>query len=492
MSQSSANQPPAAQAPDAETGSPLSASAAREKRRVALVSVLAAVLLTATKIVVGIATNSLGILSEAAHSGLDLVAAAVTLWAVRASGRPADAEHPYGHGKIENLSAMFETLLLLATCVWIVYEAIERLAEPVAASVDANVWAFGVVALSIVVDISRSRALGRIAKKYHSQALEADALHFSTDVWSSAVVLFGLLGVLVAEPLGLPWLVHADAVAALGVAAIVVGVSMGLMRRALRDLVDGVPPRLRHDIARAAHVAGVVAVRRVRVRRAGPELFADLSLEVEPDLDVEAGHLVAHAAADAVRRLLPGADVVAHVEPHPGAGTAAGPAGAAHRLARRHGLRVHEVREYAEDAGRALELHVEVPAGSSVAAAHGQVTAFEAELRAAEPQFARIVTHLEPLGGACAPTEAAPGLEGRLQEALAHLLGELQVACTPHDLRIRQTPGGVVVSFHCAVDPAMSIESAHALTETLEQALRRRLPELGAVVIHVEPGLGAP
>ncbi len=195
-------------------------SAEQEKQRVALSSVVAAVFLTGIKMVVGLLTNSLGILSEAAHSGLDLIAAGVTYFAVRVSDLPPDSEHTYGHGKVENLSALIETLLLLATCIWIVYEAVTRLFEPV--QVEATLWSFVVMGLSIVIDISRSRALMKVAKKYDSQALEADALHFSTDVWSSSVVILGLMAVWAAQwleantALSVAWLYRADSAAALG------------------------------------------------------------------------------------------------------------------------------------------------------------------------------------------------------------------------------------------------------------------------------------
>ncbi|MCU0692438.1 MAG: cation diffusion facilitator family transporter [Polyangiaceae bacterium] len=258
-----------------------------EKSWVAASSVAAAIVLTGGKLVVGFATNSLGILSEAAHSGLDLVAAVVTLWAVRASGRPPDRDHTYGHGKIENLSALFETVLLLLTCVWIVWEALHRLLGAEQVHVDPSAWAFGVVILSIIIDFSRSRALQRVAEKYDSQALEADALHFSTDIWSSAVVLVGLVAVRVGEAYRLPWLSAADAVAALGVALIVVWVSLRLARKSIDALLDRVPADLPERVARAALVAGVREVRQVRVRRVGPDHFADLTLAAEPDAGLE-------------------------------------------------------------------------------------------------------------------------------------------------------------------------------------------------------------
>jgi cation diffusion facilitator family transporter len=286
----------------------------REKGLVALSSVLAAILLTGTKLTVGLHTGSLGILSEAAHSLLDLVAAVITLWAVRAASQPADREHTYGHGKFENLSALFETVLLLVTCVWIVYESIDRLFfEPV--RIETSAWSFGIMALSIVVDVSRSRALQKAADKYQSQALEADALHFSTDVWSSSVVIVGLALVAVSGRLGLPWLEKADAAAALGVAAIVAWVSVRLGKKSINDLLDAVPPGMKEQVARAARVQGVVEVLQVRIRRSGPELFADVTVGIQQESSFRQSHDIASAAEGAIRAELPGTDVTIHCEP---------------------------------------------------------------------------------------------------------------------------------------------------------------------------------
>jgi len=298
----------------------------REKRAVALSSVIAAILLTVTKLIVGFSTNSLGILSEAAHSGLDLVAAAVTLWAVRIAAIPADRRHTYGHGKVENLSALFETLLLLGTCGWIVYEAVERITSDQPPVVDASAWAFGVVALSIVVDVSRSRALTRVARKYNSKALEADALHFSTDVWSSGVVLLGLAGVRLAQPLGLPWLHRADAGAALGVAAIVFVVSLRLARRSVDDLLDAVEPEMVDKVQTAARVPGVARVGDTRVRRSGADCYADVTVFVAPNLELSAAHEIANTVERAVREAVPRVQTMVHVEPwKPGSRTTENP-----------------------------------------------------------------------------------------------------------------------------------------------------------------------
>jgi len=293
----------------------MSEQAKHDKNRVALISVMAAVILTATKLVVGLATGSLGILSEAAHSGLDLVAAVVTFFAVRISAKPADEQHTYGHGKVENLSAMFETGLLLITCIWIVYEALQRLFFK-AVHVEASAWAFGIMLLSIVVDYNRSRALYRAARKYKSQALEADALHFSTDIWSSSVVILGLALVRLSDALGIPLLSQADALAALAVAGIVIYVSLQLGRRTVAGLLDEIPAGLRGEVVQALKlVPGVRQVRHVRLRWSGPEGFADVILTAEQDLPLEQAHQIANQAEQAVKQLLASVEVTVHVEP---------------------------------------------------------------------------------------------------------------------------------------------------------------------------------
>ncbi|MBI3645016.1 MAG: cation transporter, partial [Acidobacteriales bacterium] len=234
-----------------------------EKRRVALRSVLGAVFITVLKLVTGLATGSLGILSEAAHSGLDLVAAGITYLAVRVSDKPADRDHLYGHQKVENFSAFLEIGLLLATCLWIIYEAVRRLAgHPV--HVEASLVAFGVMIVSIVVDVTRSRALRKAAVAYNSQALEADALHFSTDIWASTVVLLGLTAVRLGDHYGMPQLQSADPIAALGVALITLIVSWRLGKKATEALLDAVPAGLAERIERSlSGVEGVTAIDRV-------------------------------------------------------------------------------------------------------------------------------------------------------------------------------------------------------------------------------------
>jgi len=288
----------------------------REKRTVALVSVFAAIFLTTFKLIVGILTGSLGILAEAAHSGFDFVAALITFLAVRISGKPADSRHPYGHGKIENLSALVETLLLLLTCVWIIYEAIRRLFFE-AVTVEASFWSFLIMGISIVVDINRSRMLYRAAQKHNSQALEADALHFSTDIWSSSVVILGLIGVLIADMIPrAAFLTQADAIAALFVAAIVVVVSVQLGKRTIEALLDTAPAGMAQEIERAVEaIPGVTDCHQVRVRPSGPQVFVDVHVVVDGKQSLKDAHHLTETVETTVRGVAPAADVTVHMEP---------------------------------------------------------------------------------------------------------------------------------------------------------------------------------
>src|SRR5215467_4933274 len=300
----------------ATTGPAFSSDAMRaEKRSVAANSVFAAFAITALKIFVGITTGSLGIFSEAAHSGLDLIAAVITFVSVRVSDKPADADHQYGHEKVENFSAFIETGLLLVTCVVIVYEAVKRLFFH-HVEIEPSLAAFLVLFASMAVDFWRSRALGKIADKYDSQALEADALHFSTDIWSTGVVALGLGVVILGRRLHAQWLIDADAIAALFVAGVIVFVSSRLARRTIDALLDTGPADARNRIVAALHsIEGLLEVDRVRIRRAGNRYFADVSVGLARGVTFQRSGQVAEEITQAVQRVLPGADVVVHSTP---------------------------------------------------------------------------------------------------------------------------------------------------------------------------------
>jgi cation diffusion facilitator family transporter len=416
------------------------------------------------------------------------VAALVTFFAVRLSDVPPDTEHPYGHGKIENLSALVETLLLLITCGWIVYEVIQRLFFK-SVEVQANAWAFLVMGTSVVVDINRSRMLSAAAQKHDSQALEADALHFSTDIWSSLTVIGGLALVWASERLGSEWawLAQADAIAAFVVALIVIYVSLQLGRRAVAVLMDAAPPGLTERIVtEVRQMPGVESVGPVRVRQSGAATFVDLTVGVERGASLEKAHGIATAIENRVEELAGRGDVVVHVDPvQQQYESLLQTVGA---IADRFGFRIHNVRAYEVKGMHFLSLHVEVSADFKLDQAHERVTRLEQALHSEFPHVEEINTHIEPLGGATVPREA-PNVEAAewlRQQIIAVARQETRLSeC--HNVRVWRGQNGYQVILHCLADPGLSIGEAHRLADRLEKSLKAQLSEVGQVMVHVEP-----
>jgi cation diffusion facilitator family transporter len=461
-------------------------SAARDKQAVALTSVVAAVFLTGLKTVVGLLTGSLGILAEALHSGLDLVAAVMTYLAVRIADRPPDEGHHYGHGKVESFSALFETLLLVVTSVWIIYEAVDRLLFKTV-EIDPSVWAFAVMITSIVVDYGRSRALLRAAREHRSQALEADALHFSTDIWSSLVVLLGLGVVKVGEWTGVgSGLARADAVAALGVALIVLWVSARLGKATVDALLDRAPEGLTSRIAEtASQVGGVVACRRVRARPVGPMLFVDMVVEVPRATPLEQAHKTVSEVEARVRALHPQADVVVHFEPVATAGE--GWAERVQAVAGERGLVVHEV-QATETGGRTLlTFHLEVDPSMCLAEAHALADDLERTLRDRLPGVNSAIAHIEPKGASRTHLAAASSHRSRVLTALGRITSEMPALRGFHEIGVMMSEGRLFVAMHCVFDGTLAIGEVHRLSTEIEDQLKAVVPGLSEVHIHVEP-----
>jgi cation diffusion facilitator family transporter len=455
-----------------------------EKRAVAGNSVLAAVAVTALKIFVGITTGSLGILSEAAHSVLDLIAAVITLFSVRLSDKPADAEHQYGHGKVENFSAFLETGLLLLTCLWIVYEAMERMFFR-HVQIEPSVAAFLVLFVSMFVDFWRSRALGRIAAKYDSQALEADALHFSTDIWSSGVVVAGLLLVLLGRRYGIAWMRDADPVAALFVAGVVVYVSSRLARKTIDALLDAAPAEVRGKIISAvSHVEGVLEVDRVRIRRAGNKYFADLSVGLARNVTFQRAEQVADAVADAIHLVLPDADVVVHSIPR--ALRTENIFDRIRAVASRRNLNVHDVSVQDLSGRLHVEQHLELDERLSLKEAHDRVSVLETEIRSDVPEIASIVTHIES-----EPATIESGDEivrdAALEKRLKAIASGFPEILDMHDVRIKRVRGRLYVSCHCTLSDDLPLSRVHDISTELETRFKQDAPELFRVLIHPEP-----
>src|SRR5271169_5211352 len=455
-----------------------------EKKLVALNSIYAAVGITLLKVIVGITTGSLGILSEAAHSGLDLMAAAITYFSVRVSDKPADADHQYGHGKFESFSAFIETGLLLLTCVWIVYEACRRLFFHTV-EIEPSLWAFAVMATSIIVDYWRSRRLRRTAQKYDSQALYADALHFSTDVWSSAVVILGLALVWAGREYSQPLLKKADPIAALIVACIVVYVSWRLARQTIDSLLDAAPKGVRARIIEEVHrVNGVLEVGRVRIRRGGNRYFADVSVAMHRNVTFQKSEQVSNEVAAHVRAVLPDADVVVNAVSR--ASRQESLFDKIRAVATRNNLNVHDISVQDLDGRLHVEQHVELDERLSLKEAHDRVTRLEGEMKNDIGEIANILTHIESEPATIETSDGLvrdPGFEQRLQSMTARFPEVVDM----HDLMFKRVGGRLYLSLHCTMQDDLPLSRVHVIQTALEGHFRQEVPELFRVLIHPEP-----
>jgi cation diffusion facilitator family transporter len=455
-----------------------------EKKAVALNSIYAAVGITLLKVIVGITTGSLGILSEAAHSGLDLVAAAITYFSVRVSDKPADADHQYGHAKVENFSAFIETGLLLLTCAWIVYEACKRLFFH-SVEIEPSVWAFAVMGTSIIVDCWRSRRLRKIAEKYDSQALYADALHFSTDIWSSAVVILGLAMVWAGREYSQPLLKKADPVAALVVACIVVYVSWRLARQTIDALLDAAPAGVRNRIIQEVNrVNGVLEVDRVRIRKAGSRYFADVSVAMSRNVTFQKSEQVSNEVAARIRAVLPDADVVINAVSR--ASRQESLFDQIRAVATRNNLNVHDISVQDLEGRLHVEQHVELDEQLSLKEAHDRVTRLEAEMKQDIGEISSILTHIESEPATIETSDGmvrAPGFEQRLQSVTSGFPEVVDV----HDLMFKRVGGRLYLSLHCTMLDDLPLSRVHNIQTALEGRFRQEVPELFRVLIHPEP-----
>jgi len=451
-----------------------------EKEQVALSSIAASAGLTIAKAVVGFATGSLGILSEAGHSLIDLGATVMTYAAVRVSGTPPDEEHHYGHEKFEAVSALAETALLFLLSGIVIWEAVKRLIEHGVHEVEATVWAFGVVIGSIIVDAARSRVLARVAKATKSEALEADALHFTSDIASSAAVLIGLIGV----HLGAPW---ADSVAALVVAVLVCVAGWRLGKRTINTLTDVAPEGAAKKItAIAASVPGVVAVGQVRARKAGDKIFVEVTVAVSRLLPLDRVATIKDMVAIEIRRQLEGAEPTVTTDP-----VALNNESVLDRvmaIARNRALAVHHVTVHDIENRLAISLDLEVDGKLSLHAAHELADGLEKAIADELGASVEIDTHIEPLQPhRAAGREAPPERIKAIEMALAELAADGRTVRDVHNVRVRETDDGEIVNFHCRVDPSLTVQSVHEKVDMLERALRERSPSIKRVIGHAEP-----
>ncbi len=449
----------------------------KEKTRVALTSVVAAVVLTLSKFVVGFMTGSLGILSEAAHSALDLGAALITYIAVRISDKPADADHSYGHGKIENFSALIQTAILILTCFFIIKAAIERMVLG-QLQVEVNAWGYGVLVLSIVIDYSRSRALLRMARKYRSQALEADALHFSSDIWSSLVVIFGLIS----TSLGF---VYGDPLAAIGVALFVLLISGRLLRRTVDALTDTMPrdiePTIRHALQ---GVDGLLNFRHLRVRQSGSKVFIDMFVSIRRTAPFEAAHGITDEIESRIHEIVPNADVVIHPEPLETEDESI--IDKIRMIVQEEGMACHNVRAQKVSSGFYVDFHLECEKYEHFADAHEVSTRIEKKLRQKIPSIRNIKTHIEDARDRMVAAEDVTPGSAHLFRRVAEIARAEGSVRDCNDFIMINVEGRKKLMMNCVMDPSLSLDQVHAITTSLENRIYLEIPEISQIVIHPE------
>lgn len=451
-----------------------------EKESVALSSILASAGMAIAKGIVGVSTGSLAILSEAGHSLIDCGAAIMTYVAVRVSGKPADEEHHYGHGKVESVSALGETALLFLLSGIVIWEAVMRLINHEPHGVVANYWAFGVIIASIIIDYYRARALTRTAKATQSQALEADALHFSSDMWSSGAVLIGLVGVW----FGFGW---ADSAAALVVAVLVCVAGWRLGHRTILTLTDTAPEGAAETITHIVRaVPGVVAVEQVRARDAGDRTFVDVTVAVNRALPLERVAEIKAAVTAAVAANMPRTEASVTTDP-----VAIDDETIVDRImviARNRGLAVHHVTVHSLQDKTAISLDLEVDGKLTLAEAHDIADTLEDAIAGELGDKVEVETHIEPLQpGDLSGREALPERVVAVEAALKELAAADKALRNIHDVRVRETDDGEIVNFHCHADPSMTVLAVHEKVDGLERALKEHSSLIKRVIGHAEP-----
>lgn len=455
------------------------------KRRVALNSMLAAACMTALKLAAGIISGSLGVLSDAAHSALDLAGATLTFFSVRVSDKPADEDHTYGHGKVENLSAFFEAGLMAVSCAWIIWEAIQRIRLNTY-ELRFTIWPVAVILCSIAVDFWRSRALRRVAEQTGSPALATDAFHFSSDIWASVAVLGGLLATWAGAYWHIDWLRYADPVAAIFVSLMILRITATLTRETVGVLMDQIPAETRLQVIREAQqVPGVLAVEQARVRRSGPNYFADLTLAMPSRTTFEHTGELVRAATEAVHHVLPQADVVIHTVPRQE--RAVNIFDRVRAVAARNNVPVHDLSVQSHQGKLHVELHVELDENLPLIAAHNFVSGLEAEIMRETPEIDSILTHIESEPATIEQPEEIVESDRRIEMALRRAAARDQQIVDVHQIKVGRTSEHISLSCHCTLPDELSMHLVHEVITSLEDRFKLECPEVHRVTIHPEP-----
>ncbi len=472
-------------ASNSRVSEPASESFPAEKQRVARHSMAAAAAMTLLKIAAGILSGSLGVLSDAAHSGLDLIGAALTYFSVHVSDKPADEDHTYGHGKIENLSAFSEAGLMALSCAWIMWEAVERIFfHPV--KVHHSLWPVLVLVTSVGVDIWRSRQLHAVAVRTGSPALATDAFHFASDIWAALAVLAGLGAARAGERFQIPSLRYADPLAALVVSLMILRMTVRLGHEAVAALVDEIPAETRRKLVREVErVDGVLAVERARVRRAGAGHFADVTLALPRRFTFEHTDELVQAATTAVQRVLPGADVVIHTVPRET--KAESIFDRVRAVAARNNVSVHELSIQTNHGRLQVELHVELEEHLTLREAHSFVTALEAQILRSVPEVDSVLTHIESEPATIEQPEEELVEDRRLEQALRSAAALFPEIADVHAITVGRTGEHISVTCHCTLPDELAMNRVHEIITALEDRFKLECPTVYRITIHPEP-----
>lgn len=456
-----------------------------EKRRVALNSMLAAAAMTVLKLVTGILSGSLGVLSDAVHSGLDLAGAAMTFFSVQVSDLPADEDHTYGHGKIENLSTIGEVILMAVSSVWIIWEAMARIFVH-AVELRHSIWPALAVITSIAVDFWRSRRLRAVAIRTGSPALATDAFHFASDIWASLAVLIGLCASWAGAAAGIQWLSLADPLAAIAVSVLILRLTFVLGHEAVGILMDRIPVETRRTImADVARVPGVIAIEQARVRRSGPNYFADMTLAFPRRYTFEHTGALVQAAKDAVHRTLPDADVVIHTVPREA--RAESIFDRVRAVAARNNVSVHELSIQSLHGRLRVEQHVELDENLPLRAAHEFVSELEAEILRAAPEIHSVLTHIESEPATIEQPNEFVEEDKKIEFVLLKSARLFPEIIDVHEITVGRTNEHIYVSCHCTLPDDLPMHSVHDIITALEDRFKLECPDVQRVTIHPEP-----
>jgi cation diffusion facilitator family transporter len=450
-----------------------------QKSAVALSSVFASAAMTIMKFIVGMMTGSMGIISEAAHSGLDLGAALLTLFAVKAGDKPADDTHPYGHGKIESVSALIETGLLFLTSVWIVYEAVHRiLAKDF--EVEATWYAFAVIIISIIIDINRSRSLSKVAKETNSQALEADALHFSSDVWSSCVVLIGLTLVFFGVK-------GADSFAAIGVSIFVLIAGYRLGKRTINVLIDTAPEGVLEIVKEVVeNIESIISVEKIRVRSLSPSIFIEVEIGISRNLSLVRVDEISQKVKMAIQQKIAGADVVIHtklIQMKDETMIDVVKAAAAKHAYSVHGIVVDSLNDK-----KFISYDLELPGKLTVLEGHEIASHLEEEIRLEIGADVELSSHVDPC--VVEETSSSPFSDqeiASIKKMIVELAGQVGGIKDAHNILIRKIGEKIIITLHCYTEAEKTIEEANYFASKLKNLIKERIANVHNVIVHVEP-----